>query len=225
MKKGNKLTDYEYDNIWMSLRYCIGRHTIASYSHAKDIACIEYKRLSNEQKQHISKLINEEIYDVLSMSLNFRIENRYIVPSVEFRPLDLYYQALQSLKINNLSDFKTIHNIAGTYNVDEKKWYFECCKQPTFKNDIYKSTLDLKDLEVWQCLANLFDVENYKSVIYNNEEIVYYETMTLKGEYENVWDIKKIKRPIDSGYTLDSVSLNEKIFSMKELMVQKNRIT
>lgn len=34
-----KVTDsFLRDCIWMSMRYCIGRHTIAAYSHAKDIA-------------------------------------------------------------------------------------------------------------------------------------------------------------------------------------------
>ena len=32
------MTQYEEDCVWMSYRYCIGRHTIASHCHAGDIA-------------------------------------------------------------------------------------------------------------------------------------------------------------------------------------------
>lgn len=37
-KQQQMLSEYEIDNIWMSYRYCIPRHTIASHCHAGDIA-------------------------------------------------------------------------------------------------------------------------------------------------------------------------------------------
>lgn len=212
MKKNKEISEYEFDSLWMSIRYCIGRHTIASHCHAIDIASIENKRLSDEQKQHISKLINDEIYDVLSLSSNFTIEERWSIPQNEFRPLDLYYRALQTLNINNVNDLKKIHNIVAFYNKEEKKWYFESTNNPSFKNDKYFSLFDVKDLDVWQCLANLFDITNHKRVTYNNEEIIYYETMSLQNEYEDVWNIKKVKRPIVDTYNIDTITLNEKIF-------------
>lgn len=212
MKKNKEISEYEFDSLWMSIRYCIGRHTIASHCHAKDIASIENKRLSDEQKQHISKLINDEIYDVLSVSSNFTIEERWSIPQNEFRPLDLYYQALQTLNINNVNDFKKIHNIVAFYNKDEQKWYFECACNTEFKCDKYISLMGVQDLEVWQCLANLFDITNHKCVTYNNEKIIYYETMSLKNGYEDIWNIKKIKRPIVETWNIDTITLNEKIF-------------
>ena len=35
--KNTKMSDYEEDCMWMSYRYCIGRHAIASAMHANDI--------------------------------------------------------------------------------------------------------------------------------------------------------------------------------------------
>ena len=59
MKKVNYLSTYEEDCIWMSYRYCIGRHTIASHCHASDIANNAYGRMSKERTQFMSKDINK----------------------------------------------------------------------------------------------------------------------------------------------------------------------
>jgi hypothetical protein len=58
----SKLTIPE-DYIWMSYRYCIGRHTIASHCHATQIAQDAYGKLSKERSQFNSEDINREIYD------------------------------------------------------------------------------------------------------------------------------------------------------------------
>ena len=45
-----EMSMYEEDLIWMSYRYCIGRHTIAASMHAGEIAKHEYFRLSPERR-------------------------------------------------------------------------------------------------------------------------------------------------------------------------------
>lgn len=197
MEKNNEISEYEYDSLWMSIRYCIERHTIAAHCHAKDIASIEYKRLNEEQKQSISKLINDEIYNVLTTSLNFTIEERGAIPQNEFRPLNIYYQALQTLNVNNLKELKKIYSITAFYNKEEKKWHFECVPNPLFKNSKFSALMDVHDLEVWQSLANLFDVKNYQKVVYNNKEIKCYETFSFRKTYEDEFLIKKVKRTVE----------------------------
>ena len=64
-KKEQMLSEYEIDNIWMSYRYCIGRHTIAAHCHAGDIANNAYGRMTKERMQFMAKDINQEIYDCL----------------------------------------------------------------------------------------------------------------------------------------------------------------
>ena len=61
------LKDYEEDGIWMSYRYCIGRHTIASHMRAGDILKHYYKRLklTPERCKFMAKDINKSIEDCL----------------------------------------------------------------------------------------------------------------------------------------------------------------
>ena len=44
---------YMEDLIWMSYRYCIGRHTIAANSHAGDIAKYSFDHISENRKSFI----------------------------------------------------------------------------------------------------------------------------------------------------------------------------
>ena len=67
-KKNNMLSEYEMDNIYMSYRYCIGRHTIAAHCHAGDIANNAYGRMSKERMQFMSNDINSSIYNCLHIN-------------------------------------------------------------------------------------------------------------------------------------------------------------
>ena len=44
------LSEYEYDAMWMSYRYAIGRHTIASAMHAGRLVQTMYHRLNEHQR-------------------------------------------------------------------------------------------------------------------------------------------------------------------------------
>lgn len=61
MKNKELLSDYELDSMWMSYRYCIGRHTIASHMRAGDIASHCYGRISDERSVFTAYDINREI--------------------------------------------------------------------------------------------------------------------------------------------------------------------
>ena len=50
LRKNTQLTDYEEDCMWMSYRYCIGRHTIASHMHAGSIWKNCQHRMSPERQ-------------------------------------------------------------------------------------------------------------------------------------------------------------------------------
>ena len=60
-----QLTDYEEDCMWMSYRYCIGRHTIASSMHAYDIWKNCKDRMSKERQLFTAYDINREIENCL----------------------------------------------------------------------------------------------------------------------------------------------------------------
>jgi len=61
------LSDYEEDCMWMSYRYCIGRHTIAAHMHATNIWRNCKGRMSKERQLFTAFDINREI----EMSLAF----------------------------------------------------------------------------------------------------------------------------------------------------------
>ena len=66
------ITDESYmeDLIWMSYRYCIGRHTIASHSHAEDIAKYSFDHISENKKSFMAHDIRQEINDTLRWKNN-----------------------------------------------------------------------------------------------------------------------------------------------------------
>ena len=64
VKKNTSLTDfngYEEDSMWMSYRYCIGRHTIAAHMRAGDIGTHCYGRMTRERSIFTAYDINREI--------------------------------------------------------------------------------------------------------------------------------------------------------------------
>lgn len=69
--KNTKLSDYEEDCMWMSYRYCIGRHTIASHMHANDIWQNCKGRMAKERQLFTAFDINREIENCLHLGYNF----------------------------------------------------------------------------------------------------------------------------------------------------------
>lgn len=66
-----KMSGYEEDCMWMSYRYCIGRHTIASHMHAGDIWENCKGRMSKERQLFTAFDINREIEHQLTFGYNF----------------------------------------------------------------------------------------------------------------------------------------------------------
>ena len=66
-----KLSEYEMDSIWMSYRYCIGRHTIASHMRANDIWKHSEGRMTKEIEIFTAFDINREIENHLRYGFNF----------------------------------------------------------------------------------------------------------------------------------------------------------
>lgn len=65
LHENTMMTDYETDCMWMSYRYCIGRHTIASHGMAGDIGHNCYKRMSDERSEFTAYDINRSIEDCM----------------------------------------------------------------------------------------------------------------------------------------------------------------
>jgi len=129
IRKNTKLTDYEEDCMWMSYRYCIGRHTIASHMHAADIWHNCKGRMSDERSLFTAFDINREI----EMSLNF-MKPWFHFPITSFNRIytsavDIVCQFMLDYNIKSKEDFvkyKDIHVILADneqgYKIETVTW-------------------------------------------------------------------------------------------------------
>ena len=67
IRANTKLDSYEEDSMWMSYRYCIGRHTIASHMRANDIGSHCYGRMSEEHQSSLLMTSIEKLKGVCNL--------------------------------------------------------------------------------------------------------------------------------------------------------------
>ena len=219
-KRIKKLSDYEETLIWMSYRYAIGRHTIASCTHAGDIAKNSYDRLllTPSRMQFMSMDINDDILHHLEWApYNFTIDRSSGFSQEEIEPLNLFYQFINTLNIKNfneLNNIKRVETFKTNGNISFNVIYNEEGKESG-----YISSMDIDDLEPWQKLSSIFNLKNHKfcKTMYNGEEniIEYVDVWHRKhgedGYPSEVIQYEKVKMPIDSYLDNPSVltSINE----------------
>ena len=119
------LSDYEEDCMWMSYRYCIGRHTIASHMHANDIWQNCKGRMSKERELFTAFDINREIEDHL----------RWIKPSFHFpttslnkiysTAVDIVCEFIKEYNIHSIEEFIKYRNIAIILTDNERGYKFD----------------------------------------------------------------------------------------------------
>ena len=68
------LSEYEYDAMWMSYRYAIGRHTIATAMHAGQLVQAMYHRLDERQREQTVCDMRREISTILNWQYNFNMD-------------------------------------------------------------------------------------------------------------------------------------------------------
>lgn len=178
--KGSKeiilpISEFEETCMWMSYRYAIGRHTIASTMHANDIANHFFYRLSNDRKMFTAFDIAREIDDSLRWKFNLFIEYPNI--NENYCPLEILMEFIKQYGIHNMDEFNKFKRI--DYNCSTKKFQVEYV--PSYidvyhsspdgseQKELYEksksfSTMDIEDLMHWQKLAACFDVEHLKVV-------------------------------------------------------------
>lgn len=120
-----QLTSYEEDCMWMSYRYCIGRHTIASHMHANDIWQNCKGRMTDEHTLFTAFDINREIESHLNwMSPYFHFPltslNRIYTPAV-----DIVCQFMEDYNINSIEDFIKYRDINVILTDNERGYKIE----------------------------------------------------------------------------------------------------
>lgn len=141
------------DLIWMSYRYCIGRHTIAAAMHASNIAPL-IDKLSDNRKQFIAKDIRREINSTINWKSNVTIEGY----NDEY---DAYTLALEYLM--NHPEITDDTNYHWYINVDDGNVHIE--KEEKQNNTYYQSFLnEYHDIEPWAKLAAYLDKTKYTTI-------------------------------------------------------------
>lgn len=105
IRANTKLDSYEEDSMWMSYRYCIGRHTIASHMRANDIASHCYGRMSEERSIFTAYDINREI----EMCLQFGCGPTWLFPitslnAIYTSAIDIFCQFVEDFEIKTIDD-------------------------------------------------------------------------------------------------------------------------
>lgn len=190
-----KLSSYEEDCIWMSYRYCIGRHTIASHMHAGEIASNAYHRLSKERMLFMAKDILEEIHQKLHfIGISCDVSIKY--NNADFILIEKLFEFYNENKLRD--DFKTLTGLR--YEADGT-WTEKHLKKDDLPIicifDIYRLG-DIEDLMVWYKLAKCFMNTKYKTFITkDDEEIVYFECYEKFIDTDRTTVYKKIMVPLD----------------------------
>ena len=125
LRKNTKLTDYEEDCMWMSYRYCIGRHTIASHMHAGDIWANCKNRMTKERQLFTAFDINREIEQNIQFHkpyFHFPITslNRIYTSAV-----DIFCEFLEDYNIKSIDDLLKYRDINIILSDNERGYKFE----------------------------------------------------------------------------------------------------
>ena len=120
------MTDYEEDCLWMSYRYCIGRHTIASHMHASDIWRNCRGRMPKDRELFTAYDINREIEDCMRFGSGpqWRFPNTPL--NVIYKPaIDLFCEFLEEYEIKSKEDYLKYYSIDVILTDNERGYKFE----------------------------------------------------------------------------------------------------
>lgn len=150
--------DFIEDCIWMSYRYCIGRHTIAAAMHAPQIAKFLDANpdiLSEDRKKFMAGDIRREVSDVLQWRDDVHVQG--FAENVDAATLLL--QHITENHLDMTQDWK--------FDVDLRTETVQ--SQPAEKKPIVSLLSDISDLLPWMKLANWLDPHEEITYEYEGE--------------------------------------------------------
>ena len=138
------LSEYEIDSMWMSYRYCIGRHTIASHCRAGDIAKHCYGRLTPERSVFTAYDMNRSVED----SMRFSLTTNWHFPTTSYNEIyttaiDIFCEFLEDYDIKSKEDFLKYCDIHIILTDNERGYKFEVT---TWREEIEKHLPKFKQL-------------------------------------------------------------------------------
>lgn len=172
----NKMEDF----IYMSYRYCIGRHTGAAAGHAETIhkLLLDNPEILNEDRRSfMAEDIRREINHVVD-----RHKNVYIEGMADFDAFSTLLYYVGNVEIESHKFKFNVDSRTGTVDTEDitpiEPW-------ESFENDYI-------DLIGWVKLANFLDKKCHKIVeIYYDDDFIEYEAypypQKINGKYLKVW--------------------------------------
>ena len=126
IRANTKLDSYEEDSMWMSYRYCIGKHTIAAHMRADDIALHCYGRMSEERSIFTAYDINREI----ERCLQFGCGPTWLFPITSLNAIytsasDIYCQFVEDFEIKTIDDLLNYTQVKAILADNERGYKIE----------------------------------------------------------------------------------------------------
>lgn len=149
------LSDYEEDCMWMSYRYCIGRHTIASHMHANDIWQNCKGRMSKERELFTAFDINREIEDKLRFGAGAP-EWHFPITSLNriyTSAIDIFCEFFEDFNIKSKEDYLKYYTIDIMLADNERGYKIET------------TTWDEKLQSMIPVFKEVYDIDNVKDIV------------------------------------------------------------
>jgi len=125
LNNNTKLTDYEMDSMWMSYRYSIGSHTIATHMRASDIVKNCYGRMSKDRSIFTAYDMNREIEDKLRFgypAFHFPITS---LNKIYTSAIDVVCEFIEDYNIKSVDDFIKYRNVEIILTDNERGYKIE----------------------------------------------------------------------------------------------------
>ena len=156
-----EIPDFDFidDCIWMSYRYCIGRHTIAAAMHAPQMAKfldMNPNVISEGRKKFMAKDIRQEISDVLNYRDDVSVDG--FVEDVDAATLLLQHVVENHLDISQNWKFEIDLGMKTVYSYPS---------EGTSSTDLFQ--FFISDLLPWVKLANWLDPQEQITYRYKGE--------------------------------------------------------
>ena len=179
--------------VWMSIRYALGRHTIAATMHAADLFKVinDLKDKSNYKTEQFAYDIRENLANILSKydnvkgssSVDFINSSKPIVD-----PFSLFYDWVIKNYPDGISSDEA-KKYVFTYSNNELATAISENKPDTYSFRFDGDFCNFGDYAIWIKLANFIDKQTHKSVYIESEDETYevfpfYDMrVTTEGKY------------------------------------------
>ena len=141
------------DLIWMSVRYCVGRKTIAAATHARNLISIVHY-LPKDRREFLAMDIRREINSQLNWKKNLTVNDYSYNPK-----WDAYTLLCKYLESN-----PDINDYEYDFTIDVNTGDVTHIKREEALQDHSKTLLDLSDYTPWIKLANYLDESSYFTI-------------------------------------------------------------